>query len=404
LANIIINPPARFKEKYLEDSVKHNFDFLFFGSLAMVIMEVFMIITAFWGQYGGAALARSGRFYSYEISLALSAAFFGAFLYIRQSERISNLAKMRIQQAFIITVLCLAALNAIIDLRNGDFNMLLMYVLLVGYLSTSVDMHFVFILTCIWGAFLVTLFGAPTAVISAEVVNCILSLLIITCIFTPVAILSHNYRIRNFIKIALSDEREQRVSMANQKINELMHRNNIAWIINKRSLNNDITDNIESEVEVLIDRHQKLYISMIQVEIDCFSEYIDFYGAGKGEACVISVSKGLFDSMNRDSDELFRYATGQFFLYMPSTNMAGAVKVANRIMDNVRSMKIPHESSHVANSITVSAGVVSCEFFDRKFDIEPILKYTGEVLEKAVKAGGNCFKTAEYYDNKTDNL
>lgn len=100
-------------------------------------------------------------------------------------------------------------------------------------------------------------------------------------------------------------------------------------------------------------------LSVMMVDIDNFKEYNDNYGHGEGDKCLRAVALALYASAIRKTDFIARYGGEEFAVVLPDTGESGARLVAERILNNVRKRKIPHEKSKSSDVVTVSVGVTS---------------------------------------------
>jgi diguanylate cyclase (GGDEF)-like protein/PAS domain S-box-containing protein len=99
--------------------------------------------------------------------------------------------------------------------------------------------------------------------------------------------------------------------------------------------------------------------SLIMIDIDCFKKYNDTYGHKEGDACLKKVAEALSNSVARDADFAARYGGEEFAVVLPNTDESGGRLVAEKILKNVRSLKIPHRASDVAEFVTASLGVAT---------------------------------------------
>jgi diguanylate cyclase (GGDEF)-like protein/PAS domain S-box-containing protein len=100
-------------------------------------------------------------------------------------------------------------------------------------------------------------------------------------------------------------------------------------------------------------------LSLLIVDIDYFKEFNDRYGHLAGDDCLKQVAVTLGGTMRRASDLVARYGGDEFACVLPGMGEKKAVKVAQRIVDEVARLTIPHESSSVAEHVTVSIGVAT---------------------------------------------
>lgn len=100
-------------------------------------------------------------------------------------------------------------------------------------------------------------------------------------------------------------------------------------------------------------------LSLILCDIDFFKHYNDTYGHQAGDACLQRVGRAMCREARRPADLVARYGGEEFALILPRTDAEGAVHVARRIRDRVRTCKIAHTSSLVSQYVTLSLGVAS---------------------------------------------
>jgi diguanylate cyclase (GGDEF)-like protein len=65
--------------------------------------------------------------------------------------------------------------------------------------------------------------------------------------------------------------------------------------------------------------------------------------------------------VKRASDSVARYGGEEFAILMPATEPEGAMIVAERILEAVEALALPHAGSEVADHVTVSIGVASIQ-------------------------------------------
>ena len=101
------------------------------------------------------------------------------------------------------------------------------------------------------------------------------------------------------------------------------------------------------------------YLSLILCDIDYFKAYNDTYGHQAGDNCLYKVAKAIDRAVKRPGDVAFRYGGEEFAVILPHTEEQGAVKVAQEIHQQIRDLQIPHASSGVGDTISLSLGVSS---------------------------------------------
>lgn len=100
-------------------------------------------------------------------------------------------------------------------------------------------------------------------------------------------------------------------------------------------------------------------LSLILCDVDYFKKYNDTYGHLAGDVCLQQVAKALQLAVKRPADVVARYGGEEFVIILPETGAAGALHVADQILRQVSSLRIPHRSSDIADHVTVSVGVAT---------------------------------------------
>lgn len=101
----------------------------------------------------------------------------------------------------------------------------------------------------------------------------------------------------------------------------------------------------------------KYPLSLIAIDIDYFKQFNDTYGHTCGDECLRKVAQTLACSVRRASDFVARYGGEEFAAILPETPPEGAVEIAEKMRENVESLKIAHAGSAVSDCVTLSLGV-----------------------------------------------
>jgi two-component system cell cycle response regulator len=107
-----------------------------------------------------------------------------------------------------------------------------------------------------------------------------------------------------------------------------------------------------------------------------------------GDDCLRKVAKSLAGAAKRPADLAARYGGEEFAVILPNTPGPGALHVADLILNNVRSLQIPHEKSIVEPYVTLSLGVASL-IPDPKIASEELVKTADDALYEAKETGRN---------------
>lgn len=129
-------------------------------------------------------------------------------------------------------------------------------------------------------------------------------------------------------------------------------------------------------------------LAMVMIDVDHFKRYNDSYGHQKGDDCLKKVARAMEEKIFRPADLVARYGGEEFVILMPNTDIAGACLVAERIVQHVYELSIPHESSDTANFVTISAGV-AVSVPAPNFAADQLLAAADSALYAAKHAGRN---------------
>jgi diguanylate cyclase (GGDEF)-like protein len=141
-------------------------------------------------------------------------------------------------------------------------------------------------------------------------------------------------------------------------------------------------------------------LSLLIVDIDYFKEFNDRYGHLAGDDCLKQVAVTLGGTMRRASDLVARYGGDEFTCVLPGMGEQRAVKVAQRIVDEVARLSIPHESSSVAEHVTVSIGVAT-EVPEKGREFSDLMRRADRCLYAAKEQGRNrVVALPDDYSNK----
>jgi diguanylate cyclase (GGDEF)-like protein/PAS domain S-box-containing protein len=149
-------------------------------------------------------------------------------------------------------------------------------------------------------------------------------------------------------------------------------------------------EQLHEQVASLFQSSSKLAVMMI--DIDYFKKYNDTYGHQAGDECLRHVAAALGSCVMRDKDVVARWGGEEFAVLLPGSDLTGAEMMARRMLESIRSLKIPHAGSPIG-FVTVSIGAaelrgpVECE------DAE-LIGVADSALYKSKHSGRNRFTAA----------
>ena len=136
-----------------------------------------------------------------------------------------------------------------------------------------------------------------------------------------------------------------------------------------------------------------LDLSIIMMDVDFFKQYNDSFGHIEGDECLKLIANHLAKSVQRGTDLVARYGGEEFVILLPDTSNQAAMKIANKIKDEISSLEILHPSSDVADVVTLSMGVATFNG-STKASTNDLIKEADKALYHAKKSGRNLVISA----------
>ncbi|MDH5358180.1 MAG: GGDEF domain-containing protein [Gammaproteobacteria bacterium] len=138
-----------------------------------------------------------------------------------------------------------------------------------------------------------------------------------------------------------------------------------------------------------------LPLSLFVIEIDEFSSFTETYGQSKAGNCLHAVASALNATLRRQSDFIAQLGMHRFMFLANDMNFKQAEQFAKKCHLAIANLEIPHESSPISELVTISIGHATCtpESNNCKGP-QAFLTTANKHLNRAIKAGANCSKTA----------
>lgn len=143
----------------------------------------------------------------------------------------------------------------------------------------------------------------------------------------------------------------KQLELANHQLQRLACIDSLTQIANRHRFDQVLEQEIWQ-----MDRDQQP-LSLILCDVDYFKLYNDTYGHQQGDRGLQQIAGALQKATQRPRDLVARYGGEEFAVILPQTNAAGAIRVAQKIREQVKLLKIEHLASPISDYITISLGV-----------------------------------------------
>jgi len=131
-------------------------------------------------------------------------------------------------------------------------------------------------------------------------------------------------------------------------------------------------------------------LSLLLIDVDHFKRFNDTYGHPAGDECLKSIATALFQATHRPADLVARYGGEEFAFVLPSTNQIGASRVAQRILESIASIALPHSGNDGLGIVSVSIGGATVVPSD-KTNLSQLIDRADRGLYEAKHGGRNRF-------------
>ncbi|NEO02110.1 MAG: PleD family two-component system response regulator [Moorea sp. SIO3I7] len=145
----------------------------------------------------------------------------------------------------------------------------------------------------------------------------------------------------------------KQLKIANKELERLATIDGLTQVANRRAFD----EYLNNEWSRLAREEKPL--SLVLCDIDFFKLYNDTYGHQSGDECLKQVAQILDQAAKRPADMVARYGGEEFVVMLPSTDIQGAIQVAETIETKLYKKAIPHSGSLVSDIVTVSLGCAS---------------------------------------------
>jgi diguanylate cyclase (GGDEF)-like protein len=131
-------------------------------------------------------------------------------------------------------------------------------------------------------------------------------------------------------------------------------------------------------------------LSLVAIDIDHFKAYNDHYGHPQGDQCLIRVARALATCVTRPTDLVARCGGEEFAGLLPSTDSAGAARLAGQMRAAIEAEGLEHAQSPTHPHVTISLGVATV-VPQAEESAQLLVDLADAALYEAKGAGRNAF-------------
>ena len=170
--------------------------------------------------------------------------------------------------------------------------------------------------------------------------------------------------------VKLTHELDQKI----EEITRLAETDQLTKIYNRVKFEKELKKEINR-----VERYENK-LSLIMFDIDHFKKVNDNYGHDVGDRVLIEMTN-IVNEKIRKTDIFARWGGEEFMILTPNTSLSFAIKLAERIRENIEQKKIEK-----VNQITCSFGVTK---YKEKDDFDSFTKRVDDALYQAKENGRN---------------
>lgn len=182
-------------------------------------------------------------------------------------------------------------------------------------------------------------------------------------------------------------ERTRELTILNEKLSQISLQDALTSIANRRYFDEFLGREWQRA------KREQTSIALILMDVDFFKLYNDNYGHIAGDECLRKIAGALQKSVKRATDLVARYGGEEFAVILPDTDQAGAVRVGERILIQVRALALRTEMSPINEFVTVSLGIAATIPADN-LTPDMMVMATDQALYQAKHSGRNQLQLA----------
>jgi diguanylate cyclase (GGDEF)-like protein len=210
-----------------------------------------------------------------------------------------------------------------------------------------------------------------------------ISILAVAVLFTLAAcyVLEHRERTA-FLLGVLDQRRREALGEISERLRRLSMVDPVTGIYNRSQFEVDL------ETAWMQAAFNKEPLSLLILEVDFFTAFTDGCGRLEADTCLRRIANVLRDIATERKGTAARLGSEEFALLLPQREIDMAVKVGETVRVAVQALRVRHEASPVAASITVSVGAASAAPLPEEPPVL-LLQMADDALHEAKHSGCN---------------
>ncbi len=145
---------------------------------------------------------------------------------------------------------------------------------------------------------------------------------------------------------------QSRSEWRNQLLSTLVRTDALTGVANRRSFDESL-ERAWSEA-----RSTKSSVGLIMIDVDHFKAFNDHHGHQEGDVCLRKVAQATQNAV-RSGDMVARYGGEEFAVILRDSNLTQVQHVAERIVQEVRGLRLAHPALGPDAIVSVSLGAAS---------------------------------------------
>lgn len=138
---------------------------------------------------------------------------------------------------------------------------------------------------------------------------------------------------------------------ANHQLRSLSIQDGLTGVFNRRHFDETL------EAELKRAARNRLTISLLMIDVDCFKKLNDRYGHPVGDECLRKIAEAFTARIRRPQDIVARYGGEEFAVILPGASREWAFGLAESLRLAIEQLEIPNDGSSVGSFVTVSIGM-----------------------------------------------